>query len=32
MLLEPPFTEINDQGITWVFDDVMEDKIIRFLD
>jgi type I restriction enzyme R subunit len=32
MLFEPPFTHINDQGITGVFDDVQVGKIIRIID
>jgi len=32
MLFEPPFTNINDQGITGVFDDVMVGKIVRIID
>jgi type I restriction enzyme R subunit len=32
ILFEPPFTEINDQGITGVFDEVMAGKIIRIID
>ncbi len=32
MLFEPPFTNINDQGITEVFDDVMVGKIVRIID
>jgi len=32
ILFEPPFTEINDQGITGVFDEVMVGKIIRIID
>jgi type I restriction enzyme, R subunit len=32
MLFEPPFTEINDQGITGVFDDVQVGKIVRIID
>jgi hypothetical protein len=31
-LFEPPFTEINDLGITGVFDEVMVGKIIRIID
>lgn len=32
MLFEPPFTDINDQGITGVFDDAQVGKIIRIID
>ncbi|MDO8952402.1 MAG: type I restriction-modification enzyme R subunit C-terminal domain-containing protein, partial [Draconibacterium sp.] len=32
MLFEPPFTHINDQGITGVFDEVQVTKIIRIID
>lgn len=32
MLFEPPFTEINDQGIMGVFDDSQVGKIIRNID
>lgn len=32
MLFEPPFTNINDQGITGVFDDAMVGKIVRIID
>jgi type I restriction enzyme R subunit len=32
MLFEPPFTHINDQGITGVFDEVQVGKIIRIID
>lgn len=32
MLFEPPFTDIHDQGITGVFDEVQVVKIIRILD
>jgi type I restriction enzyme, R subunit len=32
MLFEPPFTDINDQGITGVFDEVQVVKIIRIID
>jgi len=32
MLFEPPFTEINDQGITGVFDDAQVGKIVRIID
>ncbi len=32
MLFEPPFTNINDQGINGVFDDVMVGKIVRIID
>ena len=32
MLFEPPFTNINDQGITGAFDDVMVGKIVRIID
>ena len=32
MLFEQPFTEINDQGITGIFDEVMVGKIIRIID
>ncbi len=32
MLFEPPFTHINDHGITGVFDDVQVGKIIRIID
>lgn len=32
MLFEPPFTDINDQGITGVFDDVQVVKIIKIID
>ena len=32
MLFEPPFTNINDQGITGAFDDVMVGKIVHIID
>ncbi len=32
MLFEPPFTNINDQGITGVFDDVQVGKIVKIID
>ena len=32
MLFEPPFTNINDQGITGVFDEVQVGKIVRIID
>ncbi len=32
MLFEPPFTDINDQGITGVFDEVQVAKIVRIID
>ena len=32
MLFEPPFTNINDQGITGVFDDAQVGKIVRIID
>ena len=32
MLFEPPFTHINDQGITGVFDDVQVGRIIKIID
>ena len=32
MLFEPPFTDINDQGITGVFDDVQVGRIIKIID
>jgi len=32
MLFEPPFTNINDQGITGVFDEVMVGKIVKIID
>jgi type I restriction enzyme R subunit len=32
MLFEPPFTNINDQGITGVFDEVLVGRIVRIID
>ena len=32
MLFEPPFTNVNDQGITGVFDDADVVKIVRLID
>jgi type I restriction enzyme R subunit len=32
MLFEPPFTDINDQGITGIFDDAEVGKIIKIID
>lgn len=32
MLFEPPFTHINDQGITGIFDDAQVGKIIKIID
>ncbi len=32
MLFEPPFTNINDQGITGVFDDAQVGKIVSIID
>ena len=32
MLFEPPFTDINDQGILGVFDDAAAHKIIYIID
>ena len=32
MLFEPPFTNINDQGITGVFNDAQVGKIVRIID
>lgn len=32
MLFEPPFTDINDQGILGVFDDAQAGRIIRIID
>ena len=32
MLFEPPFTDVNDQGLLGVFDDADAGKIIRIID
>lgn len=32
MLFESPFTNINDQGITGVFDEIMAGKIVKIID
>jgi len=32
MLFEPPFTDVNDQGITGVFDHAQVGKIVRIID
>jgi type I restriction enzyme R subunit len=32
MLFEPPFTDINDQGITGIFGDAEVGKIIKIID
>lgn len=32
MLFESPFTDVNDQGITGVFDDAMVGRIVSILD
>ena len=32
MLFEPPFTDVNDQGLLGVFDDDNAVKIIRIID
>jgi type I restriction enzyme R subunit len=32
MLFEPPFTDINDQGLLGVFDDAEAVKVIRIIE
>ncbi len=32
MLFQPPFTDINDQGLIGVFDDAQATKIIKLVD